>query len=92
MSLEVDGRQHGVPISVPQYCEDEKFVHHQTVPGLPSLRVPNGRRNLRDFNIVPYMVVALIVMTASAAISAGLAGSFAQKRTKAVEECSIARQ
>ena len=90
MSLEVDGRPHGVPIAVPRHDEADKFFHDKMLPGLPPPPLPPVKHNLGLRRIVLYMMTALIMMTTLAATSAGLAGSYAKERTKAVQECSKA--
>ncbi len=88
MSLEVDARSHGVPIPVPRSNEGDKVFHdfavHRTA--LPS-SLAKGEGNHGPGRTVLGLITALIVMTTLAAVSAGLAGSYAKKRTDAVNGC-----
>ncbi len=89
MSLEVDARSHGVPTHVSRSNEGEKLFHDiALLPGTrppPSLAKGEGNHGLGKS--VLGLITALIVMTTLAAVSAGLAGSYAKKRTEAVNGC-----
>lgn len=89
MSLEVvDARSHGVPILVPRSNESDKVFHSIALPGTPPPpSLPKGKENHGPGKTVLGLITALIVTTALAAVSAGLAGSYAKKRTQAVDEC-----
>lgn len=89
MSLEVDARSHGVPIIIPRSNEADKVFHDRALPGMPPPS-PQEEHNNGLGKTVLCLITALMVVTTLAAVSAGLAGFYAKKRTPAVDECSRA--
>ena len=93
MSLEVDGRGQNFPIPVPRADEADKFLHQVTLTPQPFPSEPYAQdiRYRRIAKLAPFLVIALVLMTGLAAVSAGLAGFYAKKRNS-IAECTDLRK
>lgn len=90
MSLEVDARSHGVPLTFHQSTDSNKVFHDKVISGMPPPSSSRGKHNYGLGRSVLCLIIALLIMTTLAAVSAGLAGTYAKKRTEAVGDCSRA--